>query len=553
MILQQIDVSGFRGLSQLSLSLEQDNVLIGENAWGKSSLLDVLTLLLTPGNETCQFTLRDFHSPVAGQLPASQLIRIRLVFHESESGEGDSVRYRTFAGLWQGAAGQQRKLIYQVSGEHQGGENVVTRHQFISLQGQPLAAGGAEQVKALTRLHPVLRLHDARFNRHLHPLPAVTEDDIGFQRLAAQIDELTRELDSRPNLLTDKAIHQGLRTMQQLLEHYFSLQHTTSTSQSGQTAHRLASQHGWRYLASISQLIAEADRHSRRLILMRMFALLIQVRGSYQLDADARPLLLVEDPETRLHPIMLAVAWGLLSLLPLQKIVTTNSSELLAQVPTEQLRRLVREPQRITVWRAHPENMSAEDSRKIAFHIRFNRPSSLFARCWLLVEGETEVWVINELASQCGYHFAAEGIRVIEFAQVGLRPLVTFAQNMGIAWYVLTDGDAAGQKYAATTRGLLRHAEGSEQAHLTELPAQDMEHFLYKQGFADVYRRVARLPAGVSMNPRRAINRALHQSSKPELAIAVAAEAAGRGPQAIPQALRRMFAQVQGLARGKPD
>lgn len=40
--------------------------------------------------------------------------------------------------------------------------------------------------------------------------------------------------------------------------------------------------------------------------------------------------------------------------------------------------------------------MNAEDSRRIAFHIRFNRASSLFARCWLLVEGETETWVINE-------------------------------------------------------------------------------------------------------------------------------------------------------------
>lgn len=64
---------------------------------------------------------------------------------------------------------------------------------------------------------------------------------------------------------------------------------------------------------------------------------------------------------------------------------------------------------------------STEDSRRISFHIRFNRPSSLFARCWLLVEGETETQVINELARQCGHHFDAEGIKVIEFAQSGLK------------------------------------------------------------------------------------------------------------------------------------
>lgn len=103
--------------------------------------------------------------------------------------------------------------------------------------------------------------------------------------------------------------------------------------------------------------------------------------------------------------------------------------------------------------RLGPSGLSTEDSRRISFHIRFNRPSSLFARCWLLVEGETETRVINELARQCGHHFDAEGIKVIEFAQSGLKPLVKFARRMGIEWHVLVDGDEAGRnmprRYAA--------------------------------------------------------------------------------------------------------
>lgn len=34
MILEKIAVSGFRGINKLSLRLEENNVLIGENAWG---------------------------------------------------------------------------------------------------------------------------------------------------------------------------------------------------------------------------------------------------------------------------------------------------------------------------------------------------------------------------------------------------------------------------------------------------------------------------------------------------------------------------------------
>ena len=48
MLLERVEIVGFRGINRLSLMLEQNNVLIGENAWGKSSLLDALTLLLSP-------------------------------------------------------------------------------------------------------------------------------------------------------------------------------------------------------------------------------------------------------------------------------------------------------------------------------------------------------------------------------------------------------------------------------------------------------------------------------------------------------------------------
>ena len=65
------------------------------------------------------------------------------------------------------------------------------------------------------------------------------------------------------------------------------------------------------------------------------------------------------------------------------------------------------------------QRYSSDDLRKIAFHVRINRPMSMFARCWLLVEGETEIWLLSELAQICGYSLRAEGVRIIEFAQCG--------------------------------------------------------------------------------------------------------------------------------------
>jgi putative ATP-dependent endonuclease of OLD family len=150
-------------------------------------------------------------------------------------------------------------------------------------------------------------------------------------------------------------------------------------------------------------------------------------------------------------------------------------------------------------------------------------------------------------------HFDAEGVKVIEFAQSGLKPLIKFARRMGIQWHVLVDGDEAGKKYAATVRSLLNDDRDLERDHLTTLPALDMEHFMYRQGFNDVYHRVAQLPPNVPMNMRRVITKAIHRSSKPDLAIEVAMEAGRRGIESVPTLLKKMFSRVLWLARGRAD
>ncbi len=546
MILEHIDIQGFRGINRLSLPLTETNLLIGENAWGKSSLLDALTLLLSPASEPYQFTEFDFHFP-PGDLDA-RLRKLQLIFRFRAAHDDTDALFQPF---WQ--HDENGRYIRFSTRAKRSEHGVKTTWRFIDVNGDVLPENGTDAALAhLRAFYPVLRLRDARFGRRgRHAETETARRASTLSALAQEVDKLTRDLVVRPQTLSDDLLRQGLHTMQQLLEHYFLVQ------QPGNSAARVAPEtrdgsQGWRSLDKLNHLITGTESRSRQVILLRMFSLLIQAHGSDALPAGARPLLLVEDPETRLHPIMLSVAWNLLELMPLQKIATTNSGELLSQVALENICRLVREPTRVAAWRIGPEGLGADESRRIGFHIRVNRPAALFARCWLLVEGETEVWIINELARQRGYHFAAEGVKVIEFAQSGLKPLLKYARRMGIAWHVLTDGDQAGSKYAATARSqLLSHERESD--HLTQFPAPDIEQFLYKQGFSDVYHQTAHLPLNVPMNARRIITKAIQHSSKPELAIAVAMAAAERGPEAIPPLLDELFARVMWLARGRAD
>lgn len=552
MLLERVEIVGFRGINRLSLMLEQNNVLIGENAWGKSSLLDALTLLLSPEFDLYHFVRDDFWFPPGDIQGREHHLHIILTFRETEPGRHRVRRFRPLQRCWVPCDDGYHRVFYRLEGELADDDSVMTLRSFIDGEGEALAVEDIDDLaRHLVRLMPVLRLRDARFMRRIHngTVPHSPQIEI----TARQLDFLSRELVSHPQNLSDGQIREGLSAMVQLLEHYFAEQ------SSAQTLHRLMrrrshdEQRSWRYLDIINRMIDKPGGRSHRVILLGLFSTLLQAKGTVRLDRDARPLLLIEDPETRLHPIMLSVAWHLLNLLPLQRVTTTNSGELLSLTPVEQVCRLVRESSRVSAWRLGPGGMNAEDSRRIAFHIRFNRASSLFARCWLLVEGETETWVINELARQCGHHFDAEGVKVIEFAQSGLKPLIKFARRMGIQWHVLVDGDEAGKKYAATVLGLLNNDRELERDHLTSLPAMDMEHFMYRQGFDDVYHRVAQIPDNVPMNMRRVITKAIHRSSKPDLAIEVAMEAGRRGVDAVPTLLKKMFSRVLWLARGRAD
>lgn len=581
MYLEHIDISGFRGINRLSLTLNQsaqrgasvnaasehsdvsfsintNTVLIGENAWGKSSLLDALTLLLSPEPVLYRFKEEDFYFPAGEQEAKQRYLHVIFTFCESHPGHHLSPRFNPLSPLWVRCDDRLNRIYYRLEGEIDDDGCVVTWRSFMAANGQALALKTIDPLaQALITLNPVLRLRDARFIRRLRSetlAPRLAENN---QHLAKQLDELTRGLVHNPQTLTDSELRQGLSAMRQLLEHYFSEQGAARNNSTSfrQEMHQgsMENRRAWRSLNNINRMIAEPNSRSMRVMLLGMFSTLLQAKGSVILHPDARPLLLIEDLESRLHPIMLSVAWGLLNQLPLQRITTTNSGELLSLVPVEQICRLVRESGKVAAYSIGLQGMSAEDSRRIAFHIRFNRPSSLFSRCWLLVEGETEVWLLNQLAHQCGYNFESEGIKVIEFAQCGLSPLLRFARKMGIEWHVLVDGDEAGNKYAATVKGNVEKHEDTLRYRLTALPSQDIEHYLYRSGFEDVYRRISAIPESVPMSPRRIIDKAIHRSSKPDLAIEIAMVASQRGIDSVPPILKKLFSRVAWLARGRAD
>ncbi|CAH0536878.1 ATP-dependent endonuclease [Vibrio marisflavi] len=540
MRLERIEISGFRGIKRLSLAFDDLTTLIGENTWGKSSLLDALSIVLPAEGKLYQFEMSDFHVDYSISHPQTQHLQIVLSLVASDKKEPLAGRYRKIKPIWIEDQAGNNKIYYRISGSRDG-YNVTTNYAFLNANGSPMPLHHSEKLAhELMTLHPVIRLRDSRRFEQQQATNGINA------RVEKRINNTCRRLLAIPGHVNKGEIRSSLNSMNSLIEHYFSYKSPQRKNPRKQRDGLFfSSNHREK---SLSEVVEETKSRQTQLLLMGLLNAYLQAKGPTDLRRCARPLLILEDPEGRLHPTHLARAWSLLQLLPMQKVLTTNSSELLSQVPLGTIRRLIRHSDK-TIARSIPvKGLNKDELRRIGFHIRFHRSAALFARCWLLVEGETEVWLFNELANQCGYNLAAEGVQIIEFAQSGLKSLIKVAKAFGIDWHVVTDGDAAGKKYAAAVRGQLDNE--IENHRLTELPDRDIEHFLYSHGFETFFKDMIRIPRDHPIPAKKVVTRVLKKHAKPDLALAIVAYCEEQGVEIIPLELRWILKRVITMANG---
>ena len=140
----------------------------------------------------------------------------------------------------------------------------------------------------------------------------------------------------------------------------------------------------------------------------------------------------------------------------------------------------------------------------------------------------------------------------MEFAQCGIAPLIKAARELGINWFLLADGDAAGKAYIETARHFALKAGEKPEDHLLRVQERDIEHHFFFNGYADVYNEYSGIPYHVSqsMKPSRIISRAIHRNSKPFMAIAVIDAIAQQGSPGVPVQLKKVIESCVRLANG---
>ncbi|MDZ4754329.1 MAG: DUF2813 domain-containing protein [Phycisphaerae bacterium] len=551
-----VGIRHYRGIQSLDLPLGSTTTLIGENAYGKSNLLDALLVCLGAGAVDGEFAFLpgDFHPrafPAGSAIAAldHEPIVITLGFRETKDDEwqSDDDCEQLRSHVYAGQRGDARLTFRVVATLAPDGERIDVKTVFIDaddrVKGGPT---GQATIELLRKRSPFLLLKADRYFTRPSRVDRLAHEDGATRplpledRLAAEVTEAYLALSRLHEPRRNADFERGLDAARAYVERF-------GGDRLRERVQRFLPQQPPANGAGVSLA-------ARSMALMMILGGILDAKGANTFGPGAMPTVAIEDAEAYLHPVVLASVAAVMQAIPAQKLITTNSGELLSMLPLPSLRRLVRGTDRTHVYRTGVDSLSNDDLRRIGYHVKANRGTSLFARCWLLVEGESEFWLLPQLAEVLGVDFALEGVRLMEFAQCGVDPLIRFADDLGIEWHILCDGDSAGRGYRATAESLLRGRPRDK--HISIIAQRDIEHCLWEAGYAEVYRNAVKVSAPKRFdrrlrveNPTPTIERAVRFRSKPGMAITVAEAAAARGPEGVPAPLKHAILATAALAR----
>lgn len=559
MFLSVLRIENFRAIGKARIHFDEGTALIGENDCGITSVLDALELALGPQDGPDHYPSYLFHRK-QGSNEANGPIRLQLRFRETRKGEWAADDYLPFAGLLPQGNDHIRELWYEVFVQPQTGQKSGKEAgaEFrLRSPGSKAKSSDPALIKLIRHLNPVIRVSAGMLTGHgrppsqrIKPRDHETKFTPEVSKLVERINKAVESRLSGKSLDLKTDLDDGISAALSLVKmKTFNL----GDWESGLTR-SVNEILGWspapkKPLAAPHLQVPNSA--PERLGILLLIGALLRARPA-GLYPGADPLWIIEEPEAHLHPITLTSVALFVGLIQRQKIVTTYSGDLLSMLPLSHIRRLVRHNGILFERRVKPNILTRSELRRFHYHLRSRFGITSFARLWLLVEGESEYWLIPQIARLMGYEFALEGIACVEFAQCGLDPPVKVAKELGIEWHLLADGDKAGQSYI-TTAGRYLDSEDSDE-RLTVLRENDIEHCFWDHGYQDVYVRYARLNDRQTekLSPGRVIQAAVRKQSKPFLALSVADAIAEAGSPGIPELLQNMIHTCVELARQSP-
>ena len=546
MRLTRVEIENFRCIEHISVDLDDTTVLIGENNSGKTAFLDAIRLCLNPpfGRKRRPFEEYDYRFSAKQASPAeAPPIRIELTFAEQVFGEWSEDVRQDFREVIDRDTEERGVIRLRVTSSFPS----ETEWEFLTETGGPTERPAfLERLRRLAPVHYLSALRDAEKNfasrgrywrDFLDETGIPTEERAGLERelhefntrvvemhqplasVRKQLAVVTKVLDFAKDAVSVDALPSKL----------FALLSGAQVS--------LASRSGARIP------VTRQGQGTQSLAVLALFAAFLSSRRDAG-EPEAVPITALEEPEAHLHPAAVRALMQIVRAIPGQKLIATHSGDLMAQVAINQIRRFAPTRSGVAIHRIAKSSLTPEEEQKFDLHVKQVRGELLFARCWLLVEGETEEILFAGAARAMDHDLDRAGVRPVKITGAGPGMFVKAAQALGIRWRCVVDEDDAGRRY----RKSIAKVVGPEAAaRRVSSPYASPEECLLDAGFEELYERTL---SGNDRPPpeRRKRLKVVPKGGKKPAAAAEAVELIEADPDRIPAAIRDIVSDVLAVA-----
>jgi len=449
-LINKVRISGFRGISNLEISLPRVAVLIGKNNAGKTSVIKALQLAL--GDYSRHLADEDFYIDSDDKVSSKIIVDVCIVPVASEEFSDEWIE--TFGDLRQFDPSGDEFVAIRTLCEKDNikGGYKVTRFPLSEWRGfESWTDNSAKINKKITRRIDSIPFISIDAQRDIHQELREKTSYIG--KVLAEIDFTSDDKDALEELiqeLNESAVEKStvlseLKTHLDSLSQSFGGHGQTDITPFPKKIRDLSKRFSIHFGDSASNSFS-MEYHGMG---TRSWASMLTVKAFLELSEKKHskeekcffPIVAAEEPEAHLHPNAQRTLYKQLDSVKGQVIISTHSPYLAAESKLTDLRSLINLNTGVQV-KSLGSNFTPEDLNKLQRDVMRYRGELLFAKAIILFEGVTEEQLAPVFFEKYfGFSCYSVGVNCISVAGKNYSPFVKMACSLGIPVCIVSDND----------------------------------------------------------------------------------------------------------------
>jgi putative ATP-dependent endonuclease of OLD family len=496
MYLTKLELFNFRGFEHEIIELDDITVFVGENNTGKTSIMDAIKLII--GTPSWQEGLSRFDyrlgSSKANPGDAGEII-IKIEMSEKKEDEWPDEIQQTIPDVIDYDEKGIRHIYLTLKGTYDQSisKSIITK-EFTNNNGETKGskANNNQSFNHLKTLLPIFQINSIR------DFEAEFQQKRGIFRKFLNSDNINIEeknkFENKLNTLNKEIIDilKNIKLLKTNLSKSMSILSGTDEAiidiESIPTNLDSLIEKAGVVLQNTTGIRLPLERHGSgalSLAVIFLYEAYLSVLIEDEFDKFSTPILLIEEPEAHLHPSAVRLFWNFLEKMPGQKIISTHSGDIISKIPISKIRRIIGSKGLDRVKKINESKFDITEKRFLKTYISYNRGELFFSKYWLLVEGETEHIFFESLLNHDGF-LDKNGIRIIQYSQIGAGTILKIANDIYIRWYIVTDGDIQGLENREKARQLLPVNKNDSEL-IFSFNESSIEVYLMNNGFESFY------------------------------------------------------------------